>query len=59
MLGLAALLVFFSIVIFGYGLAGALGARQTAQDALRTRLHTMAGRGEEVSAAGLFKDQRL
>src|SRR5262249_8902672 len=59
MLGLAALLVFTSIALVGYGFANLFGARENAREALRTRLHTMTGREEAPVDEGLFKDRRL
>ncbi len=60
MIGLAALLFFVAIALAGYALASVMGARVTAQEALHTRLNTVAGGpAREASGAGVFKDQRL
>jgi tight adherence protein B len=59
MLGAAALLIFLSIALVGYALASVMGARITAREALQSRLNTLTGRGRDVAATRLFKDQRL
>jgi len=57
--GLAALLLFLAIALFGYALASVLGARLDAREALHNRLHTLAGGGRESRGTGVLKDQRL
>jgi tight adherence protein B len=59
MLGLAVFLLFLSIALGGYALAGVMGARITAREALQSRLNTLGGPAREAPGTGLFKDQRL
>ncbi len=59
MFGLAALLVFVSLALAGYGLALWAEERQAARRALASRLQVMTGPGIDPTAPPLLRDQRL
>jgi tight adherence protein B len=59
MLGLAALLIFVSVVLVGWAVSVAAHEREEARRALAGRLRGMTDRDMETRAAPLLKDQRL
>ena len=54
-----ALLIFGSLVLAGYALAGMLTAREGERESLRRRLTTMVGTSTSERRGALLKDQRL
>src|SRR6266436_8733315 len=59
MLGVAALLVFLSLVLVGYALTGFSVRQQEAAEAIRKRLYSTPGGTADRTATPLLKDTRL